>query len=58
VAKTIPMYRNKSKPQDIESDHPIANLCSTSKSFEKLILKSILKIPENNNMDITRQGQL
>ena len=57
VSKTIPIYKNKGEPQNIESYRPIANLCSTSKIFEKLILKRILEIQEQNKVDITRHGQ-
>jgi hypothetical protein len=35
----------------------IANLCSTSKIFEKLILERILEIQDLNDVDITRHGQ-
>jgi hypothetical protein len=41
----------------MENYRPIANLCSTSKIFEKLILKRINEIQEVNNGDITRSGQ-
>ena len=57
ISKTIPVYKNKGPPQNVENYRPIANLCSTSKIFEKLILKRILEIQEQNNVDITRQGQ-
>ena len=57
IAKMIPVYKNKGLPQNVESYRPIANLCSTSKIFEKLILKRILEIQEQNNIDITRLGQ-
>ena len=39
--KTIPMHK-KGPRKDIENYRPIANPCSTSKIFEKLILKRIL----------------
>ena len=57
IAKTIPIFKNKGEKNKIENYRPIANLCSTSKIFEKLILKRILEIQETNNVDITRQGQ-
>ena len=41
IAKTIPLHKKGSK-QDIENYRPIANLCSCTKIFEKLILKRIL----------------
>jgi hypothetical protein len=53
VAKTIPVYKNKGDKKDIKSYRPIANLCSTSKIFEKLILKRILEIEVINNVDLT-----
>ena len=34
----VPIYKKGNK-KDIENYRPIANLCSTSKIFEKLILK-------------------
>ena len=40
IAKTIPLHKKGSK-QDIENYRPIANLCSCTKIFEKLILKRI-----------------
>jgi hypothetical protein len=40
-----------------ENYHPIANLCSTSKIFEKLILKRILEVQDENQCDLTGQNQ-
>ena len=40
VAKIIPIFKKGSKVQ-VENYRPIANLCSASKVFEKLILKQI-----------------
>ena len=40
VAKIIPIFKKGSKVS-IENYRPIANLCSASKVFEKLILKQI-----------------
>ena len=57
VAKTIPIFKNKGDIHDVTNYRPIANLCSVSKIFEKLILKRILDIQSENNVDITRQGQ-
>jgi hypothetical protein len=37
---------------------PIAHLCSTSKIFEKLILRRILQIQDDNNCDITGRNQI
>ena len=57
VAKTTPIYKNKGERQKVESYRPIANLCSTSKIFEKLILKRIIEIQDQSSVDITRKGQ-
>ena len=57
IAKTIPVYKNKGDINHVENYRPIANLCSTSKIFEKLILKRIIEIQDENNTDLTRQGQ-
>jgi hypothetical protein len=48
VAKTIPVFKNKGIPQNVESYLPIVNLYSISKIFEKLIPKQILEILEQN----------
>ena len=43
---------------NIESNYrPIANLCSASKNFEKLILRQINEIAEENKVDITNTRQ-
>jgi hypothetical protein len=39
IAKMIPVYKNQGQTSDINNYTPIANLCSTSKIFEKLIHK-------------------
>ena len=57
VSKIIPVFK-KGNVHQIENYRPIANLCSASKFFERLILKQInyldnknaLTIPENSNM--------
>ena len=41
----------------MENYRPIANLCSASKIFEKLILRRINEIQDENQEDITRNGQ-
>ena len=38
VVKKIPVYKNKGNVHDITNYCPIANLCLTSKVFEKWIL--------------------
>ena len=57
ISKTIPVFKNKGDKKNIESYRPIANLCSASKVFEKLILRRILEIQELNNCDITGPNQ-
>ena len=57
IAKTIPIYKNKGEKKNIESYRPIANLCSASKVFEKMILKRLLEIQDENNCDITGLNQ-
>jgi hypothetical protein len=57
IAKTIPIFKNKGEKKNIESYRPIANLCSVSKVFEKLILKRLLDIQEENNCDLTGINQ-
>ena len=57
VAKTIPVFKNKGDSKSIENYRPIANLCSTSKIFEKLLLKRILDIQAENNCDLTSLNQ-
>jgi hypothetical protein len=53
VAKTIPVYKKKGKTKDNENYRLIANLCSSSKIFEKLILKRFLEIQEKQQIDLT-----
>ena len=57
VAKTVPIYKNKGDRNNMENYRPIANLCSSSKIFEKLILKRINEIQAENNTDITGENQ-
>jgi hypothetical protein len=57
VAKTIPVYKNKGPAKDIKNYRPIANLCSTSKVFEKLILKRIMDIQTTHGVDLTGVNQ-
>ena len=57
IAKTIPIYKNKGEKKNIESYRPIANLCSATKIFEKLILKRILDIQDENKCDLTGGNQ-
>ena len=57
VAKTIPVFKNKGDSNSIENYRPIANLCSSSKIFEKLLLKRILDLQTENNCDLTGINQ-
>ena len=42
---------------DISNYRPIANLCSASKFFEKLILQRIQELQDNEKVDITNKDQ-
>ena len=57
VAKTLPIFKNKGNIKDIENYRPIANLCASSKIFEKLILKRILEIQDEGGIDLTGSKQ-
>ena len=57
VSKTIPVFKNKGDKNDIENYRPISNLCSSSKIFEKLILKRILEIQDLFDVDLTNLSQ-
>ena len=50
-------YPQKGPKNKIEHNRPIANLCSTSKLFERLILKQIQKIETISNVDLTGTQQ-
>ena len=56
VSKIIPIFKKGSKNQ-IENYRPIANLCSASKVFEKLILKQIHYLESTNKLDLTGKQQ-
>jgi hypothetical protein len=56
LAKTIPIHK-KGPKKDMENYRPIANLCSTSKVFEKLILKRIMEIQQLNDVEIIGKQQ-
>ena len=56
VAKIIPVLK-KGNPSQISNYRPIANLCSTSKIFEKLILQRLHRIEEQNLIDLTNKSQ-
>jgi hypothetical protein len=52
----FPVFKKGNKNK-IENYRPISNLCSTSKIFEKLILRQILLIQENSKIDFTGNEQ-
>ena len=56
TSKIIPIHK-KGPKQNIENYRPISNLCSTSKFFEKLILKRIQNLEALNNIDLTGPNQ-
>ena len=56
VSKIIPTFKKGSKTK-IENYRPIANLCSASKIFEKLILKQIHYLESTNKLDLTGKQQ-
>ena len=56
VAKVFPVFKKGNKNK-IENYRPISNLYSTSKIFEKLILRQILLIQENSKIDFTGNEQ-
>ena len=56
ISKIVPIHK-KGPKTNIENYRPIANLCSTSKIFERLILKRIQSIELLNDVDITGKQQ-
>ena len=56
VSKIIPIFKKGCKTK-IENYRPIANLCSSSKIFEKLILKQIQYLESKNKLDLTGKRQ-
>ena len=56
IAKIIPIHKKGAK-HHVENYRPVANLCSTSKIFERLILKRIQVIELDNNADLTGKQQ-
>ena len=56
ISKIIPTYKKGNK-SEIENYRPIANLCSTSKNFEKLILKQIHYLESTNQLDLSGKNQ-
>ena len=56
ISKITPLHK-KGPSKNIENYRPIANLCSCSKIFEKLILNRIRKLETINSVDITGKSQ-
>ena len=56
ISKITPIHK-KGPKNKIENYRPIANLCSTSKIFERLILKQIQKIELISNVDLSGKQQ-
>ena len=56
ISKIIPIHK-KGPTKNIENYRPIANLCSCSKIFEKLILQRIRNLEFDNNIDLTGKSQ-
>ena len=56
VSKIVPIFKKGDKSK-IENYRPIANLCSGSKVFEKLILKQIQYLENRNQIDLTGKQQ-
>ena len=50
-------YLKKGNVHQIENYRPIANLCSASKIFERLILKQIHYLENKNSLDLTGKQQ-
>ena len=56
ISKIVPTFKKGNK-NEIENYRPIANLCSASKIFEKLILKQIHYLESTNKLDLTGKQQ-
>ena len=56
ISQITPIHK-KGPKNKIENYRPIANLCSTSKIFERLILKQIQKIELISNVDLSGKQQ-
>ena len=56
MAKITPIHKKGNK-NDVSNYRPIANLCSASKIFEKLILQRIQDIEDEKNIDLTNENQ-
>jgi hypothetical protein len=56
ISKILPIHK-KGSTKNIENYRPIANLCSCSKIFEKLILNKIKNLELTHSLDITGSSQ-
>ena len=56
TARVIPLHKKGNRNQ-VENYRPIANLCSITKIFERLILNRLLEIEKNNDVDFSGQSQ-
>ena len=52
MAKVTPIHKKGSR-NDVSNYRPISNLCSTTKLFEKLIMKRVVEIESTNKIDLT-----
>ena len=56
ISKVMPLLKS-GNPTKIENYRPIANLCSTSKIFEKLILMRLTQLENLNDISLTGKSQ-
>ena len=56
ISKIVPIHKKGSK-QQIENYRPVANLCSTSKIFERMILNRIRKLECLNGIELGGKEQ-
>ena len=56
TARIIPLHKKGNRNQ-VENYRPIANLCSSSKIFERLILNRLLEIEKENAVDFSGPTQ-
>ena len=56
ISKIIPIFKKGSKTE-VENYRPIANLCSTTKIFEQLIIDRLREIETSNSCDLTGKPQ-
>ena len=56
MAKITPVHKKGSR-SDISNYRPVANLCSVSKIYEKLILQRIQDIQDEEKVDLTNENQ-